>query len=280
LESGALTHVTRARCGLIATIFVALAAAAPAHGATTIGSGLNTRANLSIACGTPGEPLSVCTTAQLELPDRPITAPTDGVIVRWRVRSASAGSVALRVLRPSGSGQYTGAGTSQPLQLSSVSSAGQDRSYFASTRLTVLQGDYIGLNRERRTGALYTQRSGSAFDLIQFDVPLADGGTEGPDTSYEGAELLLNADIEPDKDGDGFGDETQDNCPTIANDQTDNPCPSDRVDTGDDGFDPGTGDADDEGRQFRRHKAKKRKRKKRRGTKRTADRFQSHRAMR
>lgn len=266
---------------MIAAIFVALAAAASASGATTIGSGLNSRANLSIACGTPGEAQSVCTTAQTELPDRPVTSPIDGVIVRFRVRSASAGTVALRVLRPSGSGKFTGAGTSAPLSLFSVSSPGADRSYFASTRITVLQGDYIGLNRERRTGALYAQRAGSAFDVMQFDTPLADGDSQGPDTSYEGAELLLNADVEPDKDGDGFGDESQDNCPSIANDQTDNPCPSDPVGPGDgDGFDPGTGADDDEGRQFRRHKAKKRKRKKRRGARRTADRFQSHRGTR
>ena len=279
MESGALTRVTRSSCGVIAASLAALALAAPAQGATTIGSGLNSRANLSIACGTPGEAQSICTTAQTELPDRPVTSPIDGVIVRFRVRSASAGTVALRVLRPSGNGKFTGAGTSAPLSLSSVTSPGEDRSYFASVRLTVLQGDYIGLDRERRTGALYAQRSGSAFDLMQFDVPLADGDSEGPDGSYEGAELLLNADVEPDKDGDGFGDESQDNCPSIANDQTDNPCPSDPVG-------PGNGDVDDHGvtddenRQFRRHKAKKRKRKKRPGRKRTADRFQSHRATR
>jgi hypothetical protein len=260
---------------------VALVLAAPAQGATTIGSGLGQRANLSIACGTPGEADSFCTTAQIELPDRPVTAPIDGVIVRWRMRSASAGTASLRVLRPAGSGKFVGAGTSAPITLASVSSPGEDRSYFATTRLTVLQGDYIGLDRQRKTGAVYAQRSGNAFDVIQWDVPLADGESEGPDASYEGAELLLNADVEPDKDGDGFGDESQDNCPSIANDQTDNPCPSDPVGPGDgDGFDPGTGDGDDEGRQFRRHKAKKRKRKKRRGSRRAADSFQSHRATR
>lgn len=265
---------------MAAALLAALAVAAPAQAATTIGSGLTARANLSIACGTPGEPSSICTTAQIELPDRPITAPTDGVVVRWRVRSASAGVVKLRILRPAGSGKFSGAGTSDQLTLSGVSGAGQDRSYFANTRLPVVQGDYIGLDRERRVGALYAQRSGNAFDLIQFDVPLPDGEAEGPDGSYEGAELLLNADVEADKDGDGFGDETQDNCPSIANDQSSNPCPSDRVDGGDpDLDDPGTTD-DDEGRQFRKHKAKKRKRKKRRGTRRTADRFQSHRSTR
>ena len=46
-----------------------------------------------------------------------------------------------------------------------------------------------------------------------------------PQTSDRAAvELLANADVEPDADGDGFGDETQDNCPTIPNDQTTNPC--------------------------------------------------------
>ncbi|HEX8745342.1 MAG TPA: hypothetical protein VF712_19610 [Thermoleophilaceae bacterium] len=278
--SGASTHAIRRSCGVALAIASALALAPAAQGATTIGSGLGARANLSIACGTPGEPESVCTTAQTELPDRPVTAPVDGVIVRFRLRSASAGTVRLRVLRPSGNGKFTGAGTSAPLSVSSVSSPGEDRSYFASVRLPVLQGDYIGLDRERRTGAIYAQRSGSAFDLMQFDVALADGDSEGPDGSYEGAELLLNADVEADRDGDGFGDESQDNCPSIANDQTDNPCPSDPIGPGDgDAGDPGSTD-DDEGRQFRRHKAKKRKRKKRRGRRTTADRFQSHRGTR
>ncbi|MDQ3936566.1 MAG: hypothetical protein M3340_18245, partial [Actinomycetota bacterium] len=196
------------------------------------------------------------------MPDRPVTSPIDGVIVRWRLRSASTGSVSLRVLRPAGSGRFTGAGTSQPLFLTSPGSPGADRTYLGTTRLPVVQGDYIGLDRERRVGAVYAQRSGSAFDVIQFDVPLPDGESEGPDDSHEGAELLLNADVEVDKDGDGFGDETQDNCPSIANDQTSNPCPSDPVGPGED---PGAEDpgATGEGRQFRRHRSKKRARPKR-----------------
>ena len=250
----------------------ALVVAAPAQGATTIGSSLASRANLTIGCGVPGEPLSICTVAQIELGDRPVTAPIDGVVVRWRVRSASAGSARLRILRPAGSGKFEGAGTSAPIAMSSPGAAGQDRQYFSSARLPVLQGDYVGLDRERRAGGLYAQRSGSAFDVIQFEVPLPDGQAEGPDTAFEGAELLLNADVEPDKDGDGFGDESQDNCPSVANDQTDNPCPSEVVDPGIDG-DPGT---DDRPREFRRHRAKKRRRAKRRGRKRGADRFSSH----
>jgi hypothetical protein len=255
----------------------ALFAAAPAHGATTIGSSLASRANLTIACGVPGDALSICTVAQIQLGDRPVTAPTDGVVVRWRMRSASSGTARLRILRPAGDGKFEGAGTSAPVAMTSPGEAGTDRSYSGATRLPVLQGDYIGLDRERRAGAVYAQRSGSLFDVIQFDEPLPDGQREGPDTSFEGAELLVNADIEPDKDGDGYGDETQDNCPTIANDQTDNPCPSEVFDPGIADGDPG---ADDRPREFRRHKAKKRKRKKRRGSKRTADRFQGHKIAR
>ena len=277
MESSPLTRVPRIWCGAALAAGTLLLWAIPAQAATTIGSGLTARANLSIACGTAGEPNSLCTVMQVELPDRPITAQTDGVIVRWRVRAATAGQVRLRVMRPVGNGRFEAAGTSQPATLFAPSSPGQDQVYSNPTRLSVNQGDYIGLNRERRSGALYSQRSGDAFDVFQFDVAVPDGDSEGADTNQKGVELLLNADVEPDKDGDGFGDETQDNCPSIANDQTDNPCPSDPIRTDD----PTTGDpgADDgsEGRQFRKHRAKKRKRAKRRSRRSNAHRFQSHR---
>ena len=278
MESSALTHVTRIWCGAASAAVTLLLWANPAHAATTIGSGLSARANLSVACGVPGEPNSLCTVMQTELPDRPITAPTDGVIVRWRVRAATAGEVRLRVMRPVGNGRFAGAGTSAPLTLFAPTSPGQDQAYLSSTRLPVVQGDYIGLNRERRAGAVYAQRAGDAFDVLQFDFPVPDGESEAPDTSQKGVELLLNADIEADKDGDGWGDETQDNCPSVANDQTDNPCPSDPIRPGDPtSDDPGAGDDDNEGRQFRKHRAKKRKRKKRRSRRTNADQFRSHR---
>jgi hypothetical protein len=197
--------------------------------------------------------------------------------VRWRVRAATAGQVRLRVLRPVGSGRFSGAGTSSPLTLFKPTAPGQDQIYSSATRLPVVQGDYIGLNRERRSGALYAQRSGSAFDTIQFDFPLPDGESEAPDSSQKGVELLLNADIEADKDGDGYGDETQDNCPSIANDQRENPCPSDPIRPGDPTTDDPGVDDDSEGRQFRKHRAKKRKRPKRRSRRSNAHTFRSHR---
>ena len=56
--------------------------------------------------------------------------------------------------------------------------------------------------------------------VVDFDHV---AGTASYNT-IDGFEALINADLEPDADRDGYGDETQDNCTTIANDQTTNPC--------------------------------------------------------
>ena len=62
--------------------------------------------------------------------------------------------------------------------------------------------------------------SGSKFSYV-FAPPLVDGqGARGSNAVI--GELLASADIEPDADHDGFGDETQDQCPTQAT--TQGPC--------------------------------------------------------
>jgi hypothetical protein len=62
--------------------------------------------------------------------------------------------------------------------------------------------------------------SGNRFSYV-FAPPLVDGQGARGSTSATG-ELLVQADIELDADGDGFGDETQDQCPTQA--ATQGPC--------------------------------------------------------
>src|SRR4051812_12554565 len=73
-----------------AWLFCAAAAcAAPtqASAATTIGSDLASEPDNSEACGTAyGAP---CTIFQISLEGRQTTAPFDGVIVRWRVRTGA-----------------------------------------------------------------------------------------------------------------------------------------------------------------------------------------------
>src|SRR5205085_4335180 len=62
--------------------------------------------------------------------------------------------------------------------------------------------------------------SGDKFSYV-FTPPLVDGqGARG--SNAVAGELLVSADIEPDADHDGFGDETQDQCPSQAT--TQGPC--------------------------------------------------------
>ncbi|MEA2375535.1 MAG: hypothetical protein QOD53_1998, partial [Thermoleophilaceae bacterium] len=112
-----------------------------------------------------------------------------------------------------------------------------------------------------------------AYGLIRFDLPLPNGEARGPDSESHGNELLLNADVEPDQDADGFGDDSQDNCPSIPNDQRTNPCPSTAVNNGS-GDDGGT--SDETPRKFRRHKHKRHHRPKRRGKHTSGDHFRHH----
>jgi hypothetical protein len=89
------------RATLLGTIAgLLLAALMPAIGSAevTVGSDLTKVPGLAIAC--PGGAVS-CTHSQIALPGRPVVAPFDGVIVRWRlsVAGSDSGSVALRVMR-------------------------------------------------------------------------------------------------------------------------------------------------------------------------------------
>src|SRR5437588_4872158 len=67
------------------------------------------------------------TLSQTALPEpgTMLVAPGDGVITGWHVRgsTAGAGDARLRVLRPAGGGQFTGAGTSTPATVLDASSA-------------------------------------------------------------------------------------------------------------------------------------------------------------
>jgi hypothetical protein len=151
-------------------------------------------------------------------------APIDGVIVSWRVRSGKplvTTPLRLRLLHPGG---IAGGGTAAE----TIPQAAGVHAY--SARLPVRTGDQL------------------AIDILESNefVGLEIASYPQPDTLYtswlpaliEGQmrsgklgkelELLINATIEPDADGDGFGDESQDGCPTLAGPL---PCPVTRPDT-------------------------------------------------
>ncbi len=77
-------------------------------------------------------------------------------------------------------------------------------------RVPVSQGNHLALDGTN-VHATYDS-SGDKFSYV-FNPPLVAGqGPRGAATAT--GELLVQAVIEPDADGDGFGDETQDGCPT------------------------------------------------------------------
>jgi hypothetical protein len=181
-----------------------LGAPAQAGAEVTIGSNLGptttvTRCNTGTPCTFVGDDVFGAVA-----PDG-LRSPIDGVVVRWRVRSGSAGNpVALRVLRPATDPQWTGAGTS------TVRPTVVGTSPFFPTGLPIAKGDAIGIDDSSGTGAEFVSNLVNGTGL-RWTPRLADLDTRGP-TEAAGAPLV-QAQVEPDTDDDGFGDETQDDCP-------------------------------------------------------------------
>ncbi len=190
---------------------VSLALASSAQGAITVGSNLRPDLDetfLRNSCATPP-----CTLLNQGLPaGRLVHSPIDGVIVRWRLRQGAntAGPGALRVIRPNNQSvtptMWTGI-RSEPVTL-----PGPAGTYLFNSRLPISVGDEIGVDVPLGHSAM-TYEDLVTGSVRVFDPPLADGGTL-PASGAGAAELGLNADVEPDADKDGFGDETQDLCPT------------------------------------------------------------------
>jgi hypothetical protein len=85
-----------------------------------------------------------------------------------------------------------------------------------AARLPVTKGQHLAVDASESVAIVYN--SGGGAESYIFDPSLVDNGPERPSINST-AELLVQATIEPDADGDGFGDETQDQCPRQASTQ-------------------------------------------------------------
>ncbi len=186
----------------------------------TIGSNLHpelTDAAFGNVCG------GACTLVNDTLPAGAVRdSPISGVIVRWRLRQTLnvAGPGKLRVLKAASLGldpMWTGIRSGETVPL--PADAG---TYEFPTRLSISAGDSIGLDAPAGHGSVVVTVPGDKVAV--YEPELANGATE-PRDAFFGAELTLNADVELDADGDGFGDETQDACPTNGAIQTVCPTP-------------------------------------------------------
>ncbi len=166
-----------------------------------------------LACGGGG-----CMEVQTAIGGASTAAPSDGVVVRWRVLNAESGPFTLRVvsfLPESSGGVYR---TYRVLRSSATESvtapAGPLFSKISSfpTRLPIPAGAYLGLGKPSGRN-LGFQASGGSATYSQVDN-VGDGLAASGET-HNGT-FLYDADIEPDVDGDGYGDVTQDSCPSSA----------------------------------------------------------------
>jgi hypothetical protein len=202
---------------LVVSLFTAamlLVPALPASAAVTLGSDLTGAPFGGTPCtSTTTDP---CMLAMTFLPGRMMAAPTDGVIVRWRVKgnsSANPVDLTLRVIRPVG-GSFTAISTSST---ATFPMTGADTTIAPTTQQPVKAGDLIALNVQPPSNNFQFQTASTTtgLNMARWQPPLADGSTSPPtSTVSDTAELLYNADLEPDADCDGLGDETQD--PVVA----------------------------------------------------------------
>jgi hypothetical protein len=213
---------------LTAAVMAASMAFAPTAGAATeIGNncaGMNPLAGISLVqiSQAPGAGL-------------PLTAPTAGVVTKWKVNVGfplPPGFIfaqKMKVMRSTGPKQFQTVGESSfEAMVAGVNTY--------ETRVPIQAGDRLGTFGSAPFGGLACPTTSEA------DVLGVKAGDIGPGGSaeYEEAkelQLALSAVIEPDGDGDGFGDETQDKCPQSAALQE--ACPATSIDAF--GLTPGKG---------------------------------------
>jgi hypothetical protein len=216
----------------LAAVAVLLVVAPAGNAAVSFGSLRTTNDPNEGPCEDPLN--SACSLVQFIVPTNPngdqssAGAPIDGVITKFRIRAFGDGGPAQVTFRladitlpdPNNADNAlaTAAGTG-PTVTVPEGTGDPTPTTQAPARLPVKKGQHLAIDASMNIRATY-DASGSKFSYV-FVPPLVDGqGARGSNAVV--GELLMSADVEPDADHDGFGDETQDQCPTQAT--TQGPC--------------------------------------------------------
>jgi hypothetical protein len=195
-------------------MLIALLLPAPASAAVTIGSSLPPWTGETLECTDPGG----CTFVPRTIAGTVVAVPSDGAIVRWSARmptSADTTSIALGGVRLTATGATPVGSTimGPPTVAGALTQA--------TAHLHVRAGDLLGVTLD--DGDEIGVVSHSVFDSSSWSfVPRLTGDRPPDSIDSDDFEALFNATIEPDVDGDGYGDETQDSCPQLA--QETRPC--------------------------------------------------------
>jgi len=138
----------------------------------------------------------------------PIKAPSSGVVTQWKVKSGLSIVLAenLRVFRPTGNpNEFRAVANSSSQPVAPGVNVFQ-------ARIPVLAGDRFGAFAASPSGALYCSPTNPAdvMGAVHFDAGVGSTQTYATNPNFQ---VALSATVEADKDGDGYGDETQDRCP-------------------------------------------------------------------
>jgi Domain of unknown function DUF11/PASTA domain len=179
-----------------------LVLAAPARGATTIGDSATTPSG-------PGPGGNVYVQATDGAGGSYAVPAGGGVVTSVSARVAAAGTVLL--VRAAGAGTYTVVGAqdlptpSAPLE---VTTAPARIPVAAGDRLAAFVPSGSGLGGAAGSSGTYAQFASSSAPAPRSTLS---GGTDGGGSTVR---LSISATVEPDADHDGYGDETQDSCPS------------------------------------------------------------------
>jgi hypothetical protein len=203
---------------IAATLAISLLGAPGASAATEFGS--------TCTANRAEEGTSFSTIQLSENSGAPTTAPVSGVVTKWKIRLVPIPislPEQLKVYRP----------TANPSQFqvvgeSAVSNVGPGENTFP-TRIPIQAGDRLGLFGNSPTGTLFcaetpeSESPGNVVGIFPGNPP--PGSTATLAAAEPGWLVPAVAVIEADADNDGFGDETQDQCPGNAAIQTACPLP-------------------------------------------------------
>lgn len=138
----------------------------------------------------------------------PLAVPAAGVISRWRVDALAGFSTVeekLKVFRASGPGSFRVVAESAPQPMGSEENV-------AATRIPVQAGDRLGVYGT----PYFLYCSGNPGDVTGVAAEDSPIGSSPTFAEILNPRLAVVATVEPDADGDGYGDETQDGCPQSA----------------------------------------------------------------
>lgn len=177
----------------------------------------------------PAACLPSCLYVQTALGGVSTAASSPGVIVRWRVLNGSSGAYQALVLtdNPGGSGgafhAYHVLSRSETGNVTAPTNSAFPKISSFQTRIPIPAGGYVGLTVPGGTVPGFQSSVGGQATYSRTEAPIS-GVTGVVGESHNGV-ILYDADIEPDVDGDGYGDVTQDSCPSSASIH-EGPCPA------------------------------------------------------